>query len=316
MIECLLRNFPGEVYDSICNDRKLATRVRNMMRYIGYAPVGETISMLIALTPVSRVSQLYQFCAKGRWRFFEQLSAMDVMSMLVEAIVDPSGNCCTSGHIEAEQHSSCAMFVLQELVEKLSVEDIGELLLQPFGYTEKLQDRLIDSALSVSMSGPRKPLYIRRAATKLLCFLLRRVADADILYLVSSSPGAAPAPAYVPNRLYPLRERIIGKIKSRIGEFMDVLIDFNGKKGEGGEPAAVSELIGPVKYSAYTIPEPFSILRSLFIELLTLTVESDDTAAALIPAALWKALIGWTLQFANNSVYHAIFYRLVFSVLR
>ena len=76
------------------------------------------------------------------------------------------------------------------------------------------------------------------------------------------------------------------------------------------------ETRGPVTYSAYTIPQPFTVLRSIFLELLTLMVESDDTVAELISPDLWRALMHWTIQYAQNSIFHAIFYRLIFSVLR
>ena len=76
------------------------------------------------------------------------------------------------------------------------------------------------------------------------------------------------------------------------------------------------ETRGPVTYSAYTIPQPFTVLRSIFLELLTLMVESDDTVAELISPDLWRVLMHWTIQYAQNSIYHAIFYRLIFSVLR
>jgi hypothetical protein len=87
--------------------------------------VGESLSMLIALTPVSRISQLYQLSLKNRWMFFEQLSQKNFMLKLIEVIVNPHEYCYVNGYINAEQHSACATFVLQELVEKLSVEDAG-----------------------------------------------------------------------------------------------------------------------------------------------------------------------------------------------
>ena len=339
-----------------------------MMRYIGYAPVGESIAMLIALTPVSRMSQLFVLSGKNRWLFFEQLSQKNFMLTLVEIIVFPEEFCYVNGYINAEQHSSCASFVLQELVEKLSLEETGELLLQPFGYTQQLLEHLIDTSLSGSV------MSIRRSCTKLLCFLLRRVADSDILYMVSAGNGAAPAPAYVPNRLFPLRDRIINHIYLRIKFYMDALensdVEYNrilnknkrknnnnnnnnsGNNDNGGdnyendiddninnivsynlieidiedndseiENDAItnfsSETSGnPVKYSAYTVKKPFTVLRSVFFELITLLVESNDSVADLISVELWILLIRWTLKYAHNSIFHAIFFRLIYSVLR
>ena len=332
-----------------------------MMRYIGYAPVGESIAMLIALTPVSRMSQLFLLSSKNRWLFFEQLSQKSFMLTLVEIIVYPEEFCYISGYINAEQHSSCATFVLQELVEKLSVEETGELLLQPFGYTTQLLEYLIDTALSGTV------MSVRRSATKLLNFLLRRVADSEILYMVSAGGGQAPAPAYVPNRLFPLRDRIINQIHLRIKCFMDALVisddeynnenigkykdgdeieenenendhennqnggtgigkyHYNGNGNHGNQNQNLSDGVSnflsetslfPVKYSAYTVNKPFTVLRSLFFELITLLVESKDSVADSISVDLWVLLIKWILKYAHNSIFHAIFFRLIYSVLR
>ena len=332
------------MYESISADGEIAGRIRRMMRYIGYAPVGESIAMLIALTPVSRMSQLFFLCSKNRWLFFEQLSQINFMLTLVEIIVYPEEFCYINGYINAEQHSSCATFVLQELVEKLSVEETGELLLQPFGYTSQLLEHLIDTSLTGSI------ISIRRSSTKLLCFLLRRVAESDILYMVSAGNGAAPAPAYVPNRLFPLRDRIINHIFLRVRSFIDALensdSDFNkilekNKNNDDDhdyegyydiidddidvdneiENEAVtnfsSETSGfPVQYSSYSVKKPFTVLRSVFVELITLLVESNDSVADCISVELWILFIRWTLKYAHNSIFHAIFFRLIYSVLR
>ena len=45
-------------------------------------------------------------------------------------------------------------------------------------------------------------------------------------------------------------------------------------------------------------------------------VEADEEVAELMSVDLWRALMQWTIQYAQNSIYHAIFYRLVYSVLR
>lgn len=77
-----------------------------------------------------------------------------------------------------------------------------------------------------------------------------------------------------------------------------------------------SSSIESVKYSSYTVKNPFTVLRSVFLEFITLMVESDDTVADLIPVELWKVLINWVLKYPHNSIFHAIFFRLIFSVLR
>lgn len=65
-----------------------------------------------------------------------------------------------------------------------------------------------------------------------------------------------------------------------------------------------------------TKPPPFGVLRQLLVEVLVLMVESDETVASMISLDLWKSLISWSLRYANNNIYHAVFYRLIFAVLR
>ena len=57
-------------------------------------------------------------------------------------------------------------------------------------------------------------------------------------------------------------------------------------------------------------------LKTVFFELITLLVESKDTVADSISVDLWILLIKWILKYAHNSIFHAIFFRLIYSVLR
>ena len=52
------------------------------------------------------------------------------------------------------------------------------------------------------------------------------------------------------------------------------------------------------------------------IEMLVLLIESDETVAAMLSADMWKMFISWAIKYAHNNIYHALFYRLLFAVLR
>jgi hypothetical protein len=45
-------------------------------------------------------------------------------------------------------------------------------------------------------------------------------------------------------------------------------------------------------------------------------VESDENIANFIDGNVWKLLCQWTITYAHNNIYHALFYRLIFAVLR
>jgi hypothetical protein len=306
IFECLLRCFPGDVYDGICGDGKASERMSALFKYIGFAPIGELLVMIIALTPISRVSQIYTTCAKSRWLLFEHLSQWVFLLRITELVVKPEDFCHITIEIDAEEHSSAASQVFQELVEKLSLEDIGEILLQPLGYTTQLLDLLVNAATDMTCDNSR-----RRTAIQLLCFLLRRAAEPEVMCMVAGLPGSVATPSIVANRVHPLRERIINHLESRMGEVFSMISSFDTP---GSNKMCAIE--GPIVLSAYRIEQPFTSMRALLIEYMTLMIESDEMIAIQLPVSLWRQLMKWTLKYAHNSIYHAFFYRLVFAVLR
>ena len=323
IFECLLRCFPGEVYEGICGDGRGSDRMKALLKYVGFPPIGELLVMIIALTPVSRVSQLYFECAKRRWTYFEQLNDSVFLLQITDVIVNPEKYCYITPEIDAEEHSSAASQVFQELVEKLSLEDVGEILLQPLGYSTELLDLLVNTAVtntsssmitagstssSVDIHGENSR---RRTAIQLLCFLLRRAAEPEVMCMVAGGPGNMAQPSIVANRVHPLRERIISHLETRMSDVFVMIARFASP-----ESKKLSAVEGPIVYSSYTIDQPFTSMRALLIEYVVLMVESDETIATKLPVYLWRLLMQWTLRYAQNSIYHAFFYRLVFAVLR
>lgn len=71
-----------------------------------------------------------------------------------------------------------------------------------------------------------------------------------------------------------------------------------------------------VRYSSYEVEYPFTSLRALIIEMMVLLIESDESVAAMLSTEMWRLLISWALKYAHNNIYHALFYRLIFAVLR
>lgn len=276
--------------------------MQNMLANIGAVPVGEFLIMLITLSPVARASQLYIYSAKSRWTFFEELCSWNLFYRIAEVIVNPEKHCVCDDITTAEQHSSQAAQLMQELIEKLSLEETGELVLQPLGDTTDLLDLLINCTIDVTAE-----LVYRRSCARLLCFLLRRAAEPEIMCFVNNPESQAPpTPTYVPNWLYPVRDKIVIHISTRIPDICSCLFAGPGE----------IEFLPETKFSSYSVPKPFTVLRSLIMEILVLMVESDETVAGLITVELWRMFIQWSITYAHNNVYHALFYRLVFAVLR
>jgi hypothetical protein len=302
VMECLLRCYPAEVHDGLLADGKITERISNVLANIGAVPVAELLVMLITLSSVARASQLFIYCAKPRWTFFEELSSWNLFFRIVNVVTNPEQFCVCDENMTADQHSSSAAQLIQELVEKLSLEETGETLLMPLGDTTSLLDSLIDTTIN-----PKSDLVIRRSCARILCFLLRRAAEPEIMCFVNT-PGSQtpPQPTFVPNWLYPVRDKIVIHISTRIVSICGCL----------GGPDGTGEFLPPMKYSSYRIEKPFSVLKSLIVEILVLMVESDETVAGLITVDLWKMFIDWCITYAHNNIYHALFYRLIFAVLR
>ena len=301
ILESMLRSFPADVYEAICGDGRATERVGSMLRYLGHVPVSEIIIMLVSMAPIAKTSPLYNAASKSRWAFFEILSQWIFLLKISEIVVKPQEYCCIDALATAEQHSAAAAHVIQELIEKLSIEDSGEILLQPFGFVSSLLYNFIDASIDKSAHDD-----IRRSAIKLLCLLVRRAAEPEIA-CISPALGAPPTQTFVSNKLFPLRDKIIDHIKKRLTDIMQCIMESDNDDGNDSKQ---------IKYSSYTIKRPFAVLRSLLIELLVLLVESDESIAASIPVELWQHLMNWCLSYAHNNIYHAIFYRLVFAVLR
>lgn len=314
MLECLLRLFPTETFEGLISDGLLEERMTNLTFYIGYPPVCELLVMLIALTPLPRTSPVFGACSKARWNFLEEINKWNFMLNMTKVVCDPETYCICDSYVSADQHSTAAAQLLQDLTEKLSLEDTGDLLLLPYGQNSSLIDELINCMVSSAAEAG-----LRRSAAKLICFLLRRAAESEIVCFVPSvQQNLPPTPNYLPNRLYALRERIVVYIRNRIEEVMHTIVTYDGPLPGSEESAGAAS---PLPHSstndvAAASKKPFGVLRQFLVEVLVLMVESDDTIASLITLDLFKALITWTLRYAHNNIYHAIFYRLIFAVLR
>lgn len=295
------------------SDGGLQERMGNVMHFIGFPPVSELLSMIISLSPITRTSVLYTSCQKARWQFLQELINWGYMLHMCKVVCRPEVTCCVNLFVNSDQHSSAAAQLLQELIEKISLEDSGDLLLQALGDNSIIIDSLVDGIVKAAwnVKGFCSDSSCRRAA-KVLCFLLRRAADAEILCYTHhpTNNNIPPTATYVANKLFSLRESIVTFTKARLSEVISFLAAFDLQSSYHDNKEGV-------KYSNYEVVRPFTSLRSQVIELLVLMVESDDSIASVVfTQECWVMLITWVLKYAHNNIFHALFYRLVFAVLR
>lgn len=293
------------MYESLYSDGLLHDRITNLLKNIGFSPVCELLVMLVACTPLPRNNPAFTASTKQRWMLLEKLNNWNLFYQIARMMTNPEEHCNCQAYVSADQHSSAAAFLIQELVEKLSLEDTGDLLLPSIGHDSSFIDLLIDSVVDKKLEA-----HIRRSSARIINFLLRRAAESEIICFIGNVGNGVPTATYVPNRLFALREKIVTYVKNRLTDVIECLVQYD----EVAEQDASANT--PVKYSSYQVKRPFGALRSFMIEILALTVESEETVAGMIPFELWKKLISWSLKYAHNNVYHALFYRLIFAVLR
>jgi hypothetical protein len=317
VLETMLRMYPGVVYDAMTSDGNLAERMNNMLRYLGCVPVADIIVMLVCMSPVPKMSPSYNAAAKSRWAFLEGISKMNLLVKLAEIAVDSSSNCWAGGYVTADDHSSAALQVLLELVEKFSMEDNGEIVLRPFGLNPDLLDIILNCGLGlnstraeieVDSADLERSYQRRRVHIRFLCFLLKRSANNQIVVYVGN-PNAPPTPLMINNMLFPLRGPMLSHLKTRVADICNALIKQSTILDKVLEPSAVS-------YPGHKVAKPFSALRLLLVELLALMVEADAEVSTLLSLDIWKMLINWIFEYPHNNIYHSMMYRVIFSVLR
>lgn len=309
LIDCLLRCYPSEFYEAIYQDGRLIDRMASLLHYIGYAPVPDIFVCIITLAPIARSNQLFNICAANRWKFFEHLSDWNMMLHIAEVVVRPKEFCSVKDGVHLEEHSACAAQLLQELSEKLSLEDTGELLLQPLGHTPEIIHYLVFTGVNPNIVEP-----IRRASLKLLCFLLKRSSDPELLCMVSTPGREQPVPMCVPNRMHHLRSLMVDHLAAIVGEVFLILINYDSDSGTSSTITNNNNNV--TKHIGYVVCKPFTSMRLLLIEFAVCMIEASNDIALSIPAELWTVLMTWILRYAYNNIYHAYFYRLLFVILR
>lgn len=246
----------------------------------------------------------------SKWKFYEHLAEWRLLVKLAQAISQSESVCFLpekpasneDDMIAADTHAAAAAMVFQDLLEKLTSDDSAEILLQPVGHCPELIDELVGCGTNAELSNER-----RRYALQVLNYLLKRTADEQIV-IFSGGLGMAMAPKFLANRLYPLRQPFIGHLSKKFGDLCKALLAYGHVR-----PAQESESIRhPGGYASV----PFSSSRLALVELIVLLVEATPRLATLISVDLWRELLQWCFRYPHNNIYHSLYYRLLFQVLR
>lgn len=71
-----------------------------------------------------------------------------------------------------------------------------------------------------------------------------------------------------------------------------------------------------VAHPGYEVKRPFTMLRYVLVGIVLEIVNRDPQQLDALPVELWKVLCSWFFRYPHNNLYHSIFYKLVFKVLR
>eukprot|EP01041_Mallomonas_annulata_P008254 gene8254-16974_t len=315
ILETLLRYYPSDVYDGITSDGRLEQRMSSMMRFIGHPPVADLLVMLVALTPVPRFSPLYAQSSRNRWTFFDGLAYHILILRLVETFIKPHELCHCTPTITPVDHSYAAAQALQDLIERLSMEDVGEILLQPIGHIPAISDMLVEAMTSsTSTSHPN----VRIIAARLICFLLRRSCEEEFPTPAGPHIGPGGIVNTIVNRLHAQRHKFLRNIRIHVKKILMALESSTEIEVVCASTDSDDMLPITVKHPGHITPIPFTAYRLCLVETIVLLVESEEGESVCeeFTEETWRLLMLWMVEYPHTNIYHALFHRIIFTVIR
>jgi hypothetical protein len=290
----------------LCSDGNLISRLSTMLRYIGQANVSDLVLALITLSPLSRANPLGTTGLRLRKEYYDQLNRGNILQKLVDIIVAPEQHIAPSAPLSSEHFSSASTQLFNDLVEKLSLEETAEQLLQALGNSSHILYQLINAALDNKQSD-----LVQNSCLKILAFLIKLSADPEVVVFASGPSGVLIAPTSVPSVLHPLHNRIINFIEVQITSIIGTLIEYDEEK----EGTALHSTEA-VKHPGYSVKVPFSWRRILLLEVVVRLVESKASAIAFFTPEFLKILMAWIVEYPHNNMLQNLVYRIVFVILK
>lgn len=310
VIDHLLRYYMDDVYDVIGRNAATVKRYMGcMLSHIEQAPVAEVFLTLICKPHNAALLRYYSCTPSKKWTFFRSLSEWKLLLVLSTHI---------TGSQHSELHSIGAADVFLELLDRLSADENGELLLQPAAYIPELLESLVDAAVD---SSAHRTNSQRLAAMKCVFRLLQKSTLEKV-----QGPPTSPYQSFggtivnlVPNQLAPLRERIYELVEKHMGKLLRYLVD-RYEYQQNIEMDLDSDRPLPdtaVRHTAYVVKVPFTEFRLTLVEaLVEIVAHNPSKMGEHFDVTVWRVLVSWFFEYAHTNLYHAAFYQLVFIALR
>ncbi|CAN0128954.1 unnamed protein product, partial [Phaeothamnion confervicola] len=230
VIDYMLRFHADQVLDCVGRNKKSLERYLGpMLRWTEWPPVCETFVKLVALSgngsggpngsgggPNGSGSQ-YQSSPPGKWKLYSGLAEWRLLPLLARGV--------TAADQSPAHASSCADLLL-EVVDRLSKDENGELLLQPIGHSPEFIDGLVDAAIGTPTAGSGAAaggsggggLERRTDAARTLVGLVEKAAEENLV----CNPGRVMAFTTqnntVPNRLNSVKPLLHERLQARFAD--------------------------------------------------------------------------------------------------
>lgn len=72
-----------------------------------------------------------------------------------------------------------------------------------------------------------------------------------------------------------------------------------------------------VKFSAYSVPQPFTFHRLLLVEIVVEIVTYSPTEGLeALPLEAWDLFIPWFFEYSHNNIFHCLLFKLLYAAVR
>jgi len=172
---------------------------------------------------------------------------------------------------------------------------------------ENPNDCLVDWVFQVLyLKGSHQGNAQKASCFKVLLALLTKSAPKEFEVPVTTGNFYTNATQKTPNGLADIHDIVRDKIVNNLTKISELLI------------SSVNKCPG-VSFGKYQVRHGFPSMRLGALEVMYEAIrELEDLTEPLqkLPPGLWRVMIDWFFDFSHNNVYHAIFYKLVVTVLK
>jgi len=298
----LLKTRPSVVHNALTEGgaEAFGARMENIMRFIGHEPVANLTRILLTEPALQPYTSVPDHMAG----FLSCLGSWGVIKHLSRIICEPAAHCVITDAFREKEHVQAAIETLVVLLDRLHLTDPSESL-SGLGEATELLERLVAIAID-----PTYQNRLRQMCLHFFCDLLRGSSFYMHVVYVTDDTNKAPQQKFIENKLHRKYSYFVDAASAQMVTVLSYLMDSPGAKGAAGAEEDAVKHPG-----SYAVP-PFGALRLQLLTFVAAVVEASPAVCENLTAAYWQQLVRWVEQYPHNDIYHSLFYKIFFSVLR